>query len=75
MEQVSSDFILVAGLFALGAIIAAPMVRLNMFIYHKLGMHKAAAFWESKLHWWIPTLRLTCGVAAITVLGFGLNLI
>ena len=75
MEQVSGDLLLVAGLLAFGALVAPPMVRLNVWIYHRLGMHNAAAFWESKLHWWIPAVRLACGVASIVVLAFGLNLL
>jgi len=57
--------------FFLGAIAARPLIKLNLWVYDKLGFHGFARFWERQLGWWVPTVRVLCVAGLVVVILLG----
>lgn len=70
----NATYLYAAGLFGLGALIARPMVNLNIWIYRKMGFPGAADFWRRQLPWWVPFLKIICltGAGVMVLVGLGL---
>jgi len=74
MEPLSLSLITYGLAFFIIAFFIHRLIRLNVSIYKKLGLHGFAILWERQLHWWIPTVRIICiGCAFVFILaGLGL---
>lgn len=60
--------VVLAVIFFWSAIVARPLVGLNLWIYKKLGLQEFATFWERQLGWWITTVRVICTIGAVVFL-------
>jgi hypothetical protein len=69
------DLLIVGFLLAIGAIFIRPLVELNLRICRTVGLSSWAAFWQSQLGWWLPTVRWACIVGAIGFLAMGLGIV
>ena len=72
--ELNADYLYLAVLVGLSALIARPMVNLNIWIYRKMGFPRAADFWQRQLPWWVPFLKTICltGAGVLVLVGLGL---
>ncbi len=74
MQQLEIDWLVAGLVFAVGAIAAPLLVKLNLRIYRTIGLTRFAAFWQSQTRWWVPAMRLLLLLAAIAFSGKAVGL-